>query len=212
MNYYDVTIPISMETPVWPGDKGVILSREASMAKGASYNESYLSLGTHTGTHIDAPFHALADGQTLDQISLEQFIGSAQVLKIPDDVSCITADILQTCDIKDGIHALLFKTSNSRWWKEDPCQFREDYVALDSSAAEYLTTKHIQLAGIDWFSISPMHDLEAPHIILLKAGILILENLDLSEVEVGLYTLFALPLKLVGTDGAPVRAILVSEA
>ena len=79
------------------------------MAKGASYNESYLSLGTHTGTHIDAPFHALADGQTLDQISLEQFIGSAQVLKIPDDVSCITADILQTCDIKDGIHALLFK-------------------------------------------------------------------------------------------------------
>ena len=211
MKYYDVTIPISMDTPVWEGDKSVIISRESLISEGADYNVSHLELGAHTGTHVDAPYHVFGSGKTLDQIPLEHFIGKAQVLEIPDHVDRITGKILNNFNIEKGIHALLFKTSNSKLWKKEPCRFQKDYVALDASAAEQLVLKGIKLTGIDWFSISPMDDLVTPHKILLGASILIVENLDLSDVAQGIYTLYCLPLKVVGTDGAPVRAILACE-
>ncbi len=106
---------------------------------------------------------------------------------------------------------MLLKTRNSEYWTKDPIRFNHDYVAIDSSAAEFLVAEGVCFVGIDYFSISPFKDLLAPHQILLKAGVVIMENAYLVNVEPGEYSLFCLPLKLIGTDGAPVRAVLTCD-
>jgi arylformamidase len=205
---YDITIPIRNETPVWTGDKEVSIQRDRTIAAGADYNVSLLEMGVHTGTHIDAPFHVNDAGRTVDQIPLEQLIGRAQVVAVPEEVPSISAEFLADCGLWTGVERVLFKTRNSDFWNDQPCRFREDFIGVDASGANWLAAHGILLAGIDWFSISPMQDLKAPHEILLGVGAIILENLDLRQVPAGIYELICLPLKLTGTDGAPVRAIL----
>lgn len=211
MKIFDITIPLSNQTPVWEGDKEVIISRETQISEEEDYNVARVALNVHSGTHMDAPFHVMKDGRTVDQISLENLIGKAQVVRIGDEVDMIDAEVLKQSHLEKGIKRFLFKTKNSNYWKEEPYKFCEDFVGLDSSAADYLVSVGARLAGIDWFSISPMSDLLNPHKILLGAGIVILENLNLLDIQGGIYDLFCLPLKLVGTDGAPVRAILTRE-
>ena len=211
MKIIDVTIPLSNKTPVWEGDEEVSITRNALISEGADFNESKLELGVHTGTHIDAPFHVFSDGNTVDKIPMGHLIGKAQVVRIADDVERISRDVLQHANIEKGIKHLLFKTRNSLYWKDKKPRFQTDFSALDASAAEFLVSQGVKLAGIDWFSISPMDDLMTPHVILLRAGIVIVENLNLSDVKPGLYDLYCLPLKLVGTDGAPARVILIQD-
>lgn len=208
MKIFDITIPLSNQTPVWEGDKEVSITRESLISEGEDFNVSHLSLGAHAGTHIDAPFHAFTDGDTVDRIPLEKLVGSVQVIEIEKNIDLITADVLTRCQLEKGLKRILFKTRNSQYWKEEPYRFSEDYVGLDSSAASFLVALGIQFAGIDWFSISTMQDMIKPHEILLGAGVVILENVNLLNVEPGFYDLYCLPLKLVGTDGAPVRVIL----
>ena len=207
---YDITIPISKDTPVWTGDKEVKIYRDRTIAAGADYNVSLLEMGVHTGTHVDAPFHVINAGKTVDQIPLEQLVGRAQVVAVPPEVESIDADFLSGCELAVGMQRVLFKTRNSKFWNDQPLRFREDFIGVDTSGARWLTEQGVILAGIDWFSISPMQDLKTPHEILLGAGTVILENLDLRKVPAGSYELICLPLKLMGTDGAPVRAILRS--
>ncbi len=207
---YDITIPISNETPVWTGDKEVTIWRDRAITAGADYNVSLLEMGVHTGTHMDAPYHVSDAGRTVDQIPLEQLIGPAQVIVVPPEIESITREFLQRCGLAAGARRVLFKTRNSKFWNDQPLRFREDFIGIDSGAAHWLVEKGIVLAGIDWFSISLMRDLKTPHEILLEAGTVILENLDLRRVPAGSYELICLPLKLAGTDGAPVRAILRS--
>ena len=207
---YDITIPISSQTPVWTGDKEVKIQRDRSIAAGADYNVSLLEMGVHTGTHMDAPYHVIDGGRTVDQIPLEQLIGQAQVVVVPPEVETIGADFLSRCGLSEGVERVLFKTRNSKFWNDQPLRFRENFVGVEASGARWLVEKGIILAGIDWFSISPMNDLKTPHEILLRGGAVILENLDLRRTPAGSYELICLPLKLAGTDGAPVRAILRS--
>lgn len=211
MKIFDITIPLSSQTPVWAGEESVSITEIERIANGDEYNVSGFSMGAHAGTHIDAPYHVDGHGKTVDQIPVEQFIGKAQIIQIADEIESITSQVLQSCQIEEDIHALIFKTGNSKFWKQKPVQFRDDFTALDSSAAEWIAEREIKVVGIDWFSISTMDDLFEPHKILLESGIVIIENLDLSEIQAGIYMLFCLPLKLVGTDGAPARAILVQE-
>ncbi|BBB48768.1 cyclase family protein [Pelolinea submarina] len=207
---YDITILISKDTPVWTGDKEVKIYRDRSIAAGADYNVSLLEIGVHTGTHMDAPFHVIDAGRTVDQIALEQLIGPAQVVAVPPEIEVIDAGFLSNCGLAAGVQRVLFKTRNSKFWNDQPLRFREDFVGVDTSGVCWLIEKGVILAGIDWFSISPMQDLKNPHEILLRGGAVILENLDLRKVPAGSYELICLPLKLMGTDGAPVRAILRS--
>jgi arylformamidase len=211
MKIYDITISLSNETPVWEGDKRVNISQDSMISSGADYNISRLEMSVHAGTHIDAPFHLMADGSTIDQIPLERLIGKVRVIQIAEETEQINASVLNQYVIEPGIKRVLFKTRNSNYWNDEPCRFRDDYIALDSSGAEWLSSKGIVLAGIDWFSISAMDDLMQPHLILLKAGIVIVENLDLRCVEAGIYDLICLPMKLCGTDGAPARVILIGK-
>ena len=207
---YDITIPINNDTPVWTGDKEVKIQRDRTIAAGADYNVSLLEMGVHTGTHMDAPYHVMDAGGTVDQIPLEQLIGQAQVVVVPPEIESIDANFLSYCGLSEGVERVLFKTRNSKFWNDQPLRFREDFIGVDASGARWLTEQGVILAGIDWFSISPMQDLKTPHEILLGAGTVILENLDLRKVPAGSYELICLPLKLMGTDGAPVRAILRS--
>jgi len=208
MAFFDISIPLDPSTPVWQGDSSILFERDYSIPEGDVFNVSTVRMGVHCGTHIDAPFHMVQTGMTADQIPLDVLIGKVQVVEIPDDVRLITSDVLKAAVIDPQIPRILFKTHNSQLRLKDPLRFFTEFVALDSSAAEYLVSNGVRLAGIDYFSISPFDDLIDPHMILLKAGVTILENINLTHVPPGSYRLVCLPLKLVGTDGAPARAIL----
>ena len=208
MKILDISIPLDPSTPVWQGDSGIHFERNYSIQEGDAFNVSSITMGIHSGTHIDAPFHMVNSAITVDQIPLDVLVGKAQVIEIPRQVKVITSEVLDYVTMDSDCPRILFKTSNSNYWVNDPFRFNSEFVALDSSAAHYLVHKGVKLAGIDYFSISPFNDLIEPRLILLDAGVVILENINLSQVEPGSYRLVCLPLKLMGADGAPVRAIL----
>ena len=211
MKIIDITLPLSNQTPVWEGDKGITIDQIAFITKGSDFNVSRAELGVHTGTHVDAPFHLDDLGYTVDKIPFNKLIGPVQVLHIDDSIKLITEEVLVKSGLKKSTQRLLLKTRNSQYWVKYPHQFNREYTALDSNAAAFLVREGILFVGIDYFSISPFDDLIAPHQILLKAGVVILENAYLVNVEPGLYNLLCLPLFLVGTDGAPVRAVLTTD-
>ncbi len=208
MKTYDITIPITPQMPVWPGDPRVRLERISKIETGDMANVSHLSMSVHTGTHIDAPYHFLAEGHTLEKIPLEFFIGSTYVLHLPD-IDLITADVLENAGIPPRTRRVLFKTRNSDLWASGETEFQTDFVALSPDAAALLVRRGVKLVGVDYLSVAPYGDSRPTHEVLLKAGVLIVEGLNLAEVSQGRYTLYCLPLKLEGVDGAPARAILI---
>lgn len=210
MRTYDISLTISTELPVWPGDPAVEMERVAKMEEGSRYNLTHLKMSAHAGTHVDAPFHFLGGNSlTIDKLPLSQLTGRAYVQHLPDDVKLITAAILQRADIPPRTRRLLFKTRNSTLWAQPDGKFHTDFTALSPDAAQYLVERGIKLVGVDYLSVAPFQEGAATHEILLKAGVVIVEGLNLSEVSQGRYTLYCLPLKLAGSDGAPARAILV---
>ena len=162
------------------------------------------------GTHVDAPDHFLGNGQTVESLPLSILCGRAYVLNLPE-IDLITANILQNADIPPRTRRILFKTRNSVYWSDKDLKFQTDFVALSPDGAEYLVSRRVKLVGIDYLSIAPYKQSRPTHEILLKAGIVILEGLDLSAVTQGRYSLYCLPLKVADSDGAPARAMLVSS-
>lgn len=210
MRTYDISIPISPNLPVWPGDPKVQMQRISKIEEGASANVTHISMAVHTGTHIDAPYHFLGgESTTVEQLPLNQLTGRAYVLHLHNEVELITAKILEKADIPPRTRRLLFKTRNSDYWKTHSTEFQKNFVALSPDGAQYLIDRGVKLVGIDYLSIAPFEDGVPTHTLLLKAGVIIIEGLDLSNVPQGRYSLYCLPLKLVGADGAPARAILV---
>jgi arylformamidase len=208
MRTYDITLTISPEMIVWPGDPKVSIQQISSIASGDSANVSQISMSCHTGTHVDAPHHFLNDGKTVEELSLDLLVGRAYVLYLPE-VNLITASTLMRAEIPPRTRRLLFKTRNSELWKNSQHEFQTDFVGLSVDAAEYLVDRNVRLVGIDYLSIAP-YKLGTPvHTILLNAGVVVIEGLNLSQVSPGRYTLHCLPLKLGGGDGAPTRCILV---
>jgi arylformamidase len=208
MRTYDITLTITPQSVVWPGDKPVNIKQTSSIAAGDDANVSEITMSCHTGTHVDAPHHFLNNGITVEDLSMDLLVGRAYVLHLPD-ISMITAAALMQADIPPRTRRLLFKTRNSQYWADGNQEFQTDYVALSVDAAELLVDRNVKLVGIDYLSIAPYKMGTPVHSILLDAGMVIIEGLDLSEVSQGRYTLHCLPLKLGGVDGAPARAILV---
>lgn len=205
MKIYDVTVPISKELIVYPGDPQVKIRRLSAIGqKDGKYNLSVLTLSSHCGTHIDSPFHLFADGETVDHLALELLLGRARVVEITSPR--IDATVLQEFDLMTNVR-LLFKTRNSYLWSSK--QFVKDYVHLTVDAARYLVQEGIKLVGIDYLSVdkADSEELEV-HKELLQAGVIIIEGLDLREVEPGDYELICLPLKIQNGDGAPARVVL----
>jgi arylformamidase len=171
-------------------------------------NVTRMDISVHTGTHVDAPFHFLADGSTVETLSLKTLTGRAYVVHLPE-TDLITREVIESAGIPPRTRRVLFRTRNSEEWRNGATEFDEDYVALDAEGAKYLIKRGVKLVGVDGLSVAPFSNLVDTHNVLLKAGIVIVEGLDLSEVERGRYTLYCLPLKIDGADGAPARALLV---
>jgi arylformamidase len=212
MKIFDISLTISPELPVWPGDPPVELEQVESMDRGAHANVSHLSAGVHTGTHVDAPHHFLNDGRTVEQMPLDVLIGPCYVIQLPDEVEAITAEALDGTALPEGTKRILFGTSNSRFWSQGEAEFQEDFVAVTEDGAEWLVERGIQLVGVDYLSVAPYGDSVPTHTALLQAGVVVVEGLDLSAVPRGFYDLYCLPLKLLGADGAPARAVLVQKS
>jgi arylformamidase len=207
MRLYDISVGISSDLPIWPGDPPLKLERFSKIEEGEKANVTKISCCVHVGTHIDAPTHYIEGGNGIDGLSLDVLIGRAYVVDLAK-ADNIDAGILDKAGIPPRTRRLLFKTRNSTFWSKHKDNFQQGYVGVDSSGAEWLVRKGIQLVGIDYLGIAPFSQTAEPHQILLKAGIVILEGLDLSKVGRGRYTLYCLPIKIVGSDGAPARAIL----
>jgi arylformamidase len=208
MHTYDITLTLSPELPCWPGDTAYMLERVQKIDDGATANVSSLTMSVHMGTHVDAPDHFLNNGKTIEKLALSVLSGRAYVLYLPE-VDLITAATLEQAEIPPRTRRVLIKTRNSEYWARQLKEFQTDFAAISPDAAQYLVDRGVKLVGIDYLSIAPYHQGLVTHQILLKAGMVILEGLDLSTVTPGRYTLYCLPLKLAGSDGAPARAILI---
>ncbi len=209
MIIHDISLSISPDMPVWPGDPAVVLQQVSSMDAGAHDNVSRLECGVHTGTHVDAPHHFMNDHRTAESLSLDILVGPACVVQVPEDVKVITAETLENASIPAGTVRLLLKTSNSRLWARGEKEFFTGFVAISAEGADWLVRHNVRLVGVDYLSVAPYKQSIPTHRALLGAGVIVVEGMDLSAVLPGIYDLYCLPLKLVGSDGAPARAILV---
>lgn len=211
MKFLDISLPVSPDLPVWPGDPPIILQRYRSISQGNASNDTRLACSVHAGTHVDAPAHFLEKGATIEQLPLDILIGPALVAELPQ-IDVITPEILNALPIRSETTRLLFKTKNSALWAEPNPRFNPDYVALSAEAARWIVRKGFRLVGIDYLSIQKFDDPEPfTHSILLDAGIVIVEGLDLQNIRPGRYQLICLPLKLLASDGAPARVVLIEN-
>jgi len=204
--WIDVSVPLRSGMVHWPDNSPVRIERMLDMERGDAANVSLISLGAHTGTHMDAPVHFVRGGEGMDRMPLDATVGRARVVGIQDPTS-IKPDELRPLGLAPG-ERVLFKTLNSSWvWQTD--EFIEDFVYVSQEAARYLVECGVRTVGVDYLSVGGFHkDGVETHEALLGAGIWVIEGLDLSEVEPGEYELICLPLKVQDSDGAPARAIL----
>ncbi len=208
MKLHDVSTLISEDMPIWPNDPGISMDLTSSIARGDNANVTRFNMGVHTGTHIDAPFHFEPNEATIDQLSLDLFIGPCRVFEIPEISQTIGPSDLEKLDFDNHIR-VLFKTRNSKLWKNGERVFKKDFVHMQLEGAKFLIDQSIKLVGIDYLSIENYGSLDhATHHLLLRNNVVILEGLDLSRVSPGDYELIALPLKLKGADGSPARVVL----
>jgi arylformamidase len=205
-SWIDVSVPIRTGMVSWPGDPPPRISHALDMERGDPCTVSLLEMGAHTGTHMDAPAHFVRGGIGIDKMPLDAAIGSARVIPIRDSKS-IKTDELVRHSIRRG-DRVLFKTHNSdHCWDTDG--FVEDFVYLSATAAQYLVERQVRLVGVDYLSVGGFHaDGVETHQALLKAGIWIIEGLNLRRVRPGRVQLICLPLKIAGGDGAPARALV----
>ncbi len=201
----DITVPIRDGMVHYDGNPGVHLELAQSIAAGDGANVTRLDLGAHSGTHIDAPLHFFEGGAGAETLPIEPLLGPAHVVDATSVEKTLDETALRSLDVPDGAERVLFKTRNSKLWASD--EFTRDFVRLDGSGARYLIDRGVRLVGIDYLSIGD-HD---AHVALLGGGIVALEGLDLGAVKPGAYRLICLPLKIVGSDGAPARALLASD-
>jgi arylformamidase len=204
MRIHDITVPLSPELPVYPGDSPVTIAPWTNIADGDAANVARITLCTHSGTHIDAPRHFNQNGLSVDNIPLEVLIGKALVVEI-SGVKEIGRQDLERLPLR-GAERLLLKTDNTALWKE--AEFNENYVSLSLDAARYIVESGVKLLGVDYISVESVEGDGSVHRMLLDGGVLILEGVNLTDVAPGEYELICLPLKVKDGDGAPVRAIL----
>jgi arylformamidase len=199
--WLDVSVPIYAGMVFYPEDPSTEIHRITDVRKGDVCTVSRIRMGSHTGTHIDAPIHFLPGGAGAEEVPLEHLIGPARVIEIKDP-DAVKAEELRVHNL--GVRErLLFKTSNSeRCWKTS--EFVPDSVTIAEDAASYLASLNTLAVGIDYLSAGSPET----HRTLLSAGVVIIEGLNLTGISQGRYELLCLPLRILGGDGAPARALV----
>lgn len=206
MDVIDISRSVSETTAVWPGDRSVEQGWSAQIAAGDSVNVGHLSLSLHTATHVDAPYHVEEEGDRTGALPLSAFLGSAQVVEVPED------NAIRPRHLPDTIQAprLLFKTAGSRVPDDD---WPDDILPVAPKTVEALASRNTVCIGTDAPSVDPLDSTSlTAHHALRRAGIVHLEGLCLKGVAPGHYRLVALPLKVPDVDAAPVRAVLLPSS
>ena len=203
----DISVPNGPTQHVYPGDPIPKVESVHRIKNGAVANVSLLTMGSHTGTHVDAPYHFIDDGPKLGQVALERMVGEAVVADLRGrsviDAEALTGVATQPEDI------LLCRTDNSERWAA--AEFQRDFVYFSEDAAQVILDRRLRAVGLDYLSIEQFGSKDFPvHHRLLGAGVFVIEGLDLREAEPGRYFLACLPLKFPDLDGAPARAILLA--
>lgn len=203
----DISLPIRPGLPTWPTSEGFRTRRAMAMDAGDPANVTVVEMDVHTGTHVESGLHFLADGAPIESLALDQLIGPADVVAVPGDA--VTAEALAAAGVHDDCRRLLIRTANSARWAAGWGPFDPVYVALTPDAAQWIADREIVLVGLDHLSIQAYDDDGETHRILMRAGVAILEGLSLADAPAGRYTLVAAPIRLVGTEAAPARALLI---
>lgn len=208
MSWIDISVPIRNGMVHWPGDTAFASCLEKAIddKNGSPCNLTRIHMSAHTGTHMDAPRHFITEGDTMETIPLDAVMGPCRVIEIKNPTA-ITVDELEQHDLKRG-ERILLKTHNSKHsWQTD--DFDEDFIYIAKDGARHITERGLMTIGVDYLSVGGYRkDGVETHVELLGAKVWIIEGLNLSEIEPGEYDLACLPLKLVGSDGAPARAVL----
>jgi arylformamidase len=208
MAIYDISLPISESLAVWPGDPGIRITQPSHLDRGDAATVTRLDMGAHTGTHVDAPAHFIPGGSGVDALDLDVLVGPARVVHaLEGDV--LSTEVLGGLQIPSGTERVLFRTRNSERWARGAREFAEDFVAITEGGARWLVERGVRLVGIDYLSVGPFSAPAPTHRVLLRAGVILLEGLNLSGVAAGVYQLVCLPLRILGAEGAPARAILM---
>ena len=202
---YDISPPISERLAVWPGDTSVRRRVLCDMGRGDHLTLSSLRATVHLGAHADAPSHYGRDAATIDEQDLELYVGPCQVIRIVAARACrLVPGML---DVAINAERVLIATDTF----PDPEQFNENFAALTPELVEALHDRGVRLVGIDTPSVDLFDSKDLPaHQACLHCDVAILEGLVLRDVPEGVYELIALPLRLVGFDASPVRAVLRS--
>jgi arylformamidase len=203
----DISMLLTADLPTWPSSPGLNVRRVASMQRGDEADVSALSMDVHTGTHVDAPRHFIADGPELEAMGLTPFVGTADVVDV-GHTDVIDADALAGL-VPEDAKRILLRTRNSRIDGFRHGGFRPDYAALSPGGAAWLADRGTALVGIDYLSVQRYDDPPDAHTVLLGAGVCLVEGLVLNHVSAGRYLLACLPLRLDGVEAAPARAILL---
>ena len=213
LRIYDVSVPISDLLPVWPGDPRIEIEPFSRISDGQSANVTRLSMSSHTGTHVDAPYHFVEGGTTVDRLSLDLLMGPAFVAEMDGlEGNKIEVYDLASLRLPRSTTRLLLKTSNSSLWEGRLGEFERSYVHLTPQAAEWLVNRGIRLIGVDYLSVEAFDVSDhRVHRTLLEAGTVIIEGLNLSQVPPGPCRLICLPLKIAGGDGAPARVLVIRD-
>jgi len=204
MKIYDISLTLSPSTVRWVTSQPLELIERKRMRRGDSNNSSSIHASVHAGTHVDAPFHFVPEGRTIESLPLDIFIGPARVCAL-DVESQITAADVKRLDLA-GETRVLFKTRNSGLLQKP--SYDPTFVSFSVDAAEALAQLGVRLVGLDYLSVARANEQVPVHRAFLDRGVVLLEGADLSQVAAGHYELICLPIKLAGSDGAPCRAVL----
>jgi arylformamidase len=205
---WDVSVPIKHGGLVYPNNPAISITPVQSIAAGNTANVSRIDLGSHTGTHVDAPLHFIDGAAGVDRLPLDVLIGPARLIAFADDVLAVGMKELERHDLS-GVKRVLIRTRNSAWLASGSSDFHPDFTHITPDGAEYLVSAGVRLVGVDYLSVeqfrSPHHK---THRTLLSNGVVIVEGLVLAEPPPGDYELYCLPMLMAGLDGAPARAVL----
>ena len=202
----DVSVLLQPGIPVYPGNPDFEYVPVSRIADGRNSNHSKLVMGTHTGTHVDAPLHFFDGRPGVDQMPLDLLIGRARVIDLPHRGG-ITDKHLAAAGLREDLRVLL-RTPNSALWNAND-GFHTDYTYISEEAAKFLVDQGVKVVGVDYLSVEQFKKPGAPaHRVLLGNGVVIIEGLNLSEADPGQYEMYCLPLKIANGDGAPARVVL----
>jgi arylformamidase len=204
--FVDVSVLLAPGIPIYPGNPPFEMTAVKRIAKGDSSNNSRLVMGSHTGTHVDAPRHFFDDRPGAESLALELLIGRARVIDLPHRGGLREAH-LGAAGLREDLRVLL-KSPNSALWNSSE-GFHSEYTYLTEGGARLLVDQGVKVVGVDYLSVEQFKKAGAPaHRMLLGNGVIIIEGLNLSDVDPGQYEMYCLPLRIAGADGAPARVVL----